>query len=177
MDVSDQDLKSFARLQRFLVQELMPKLFCIMTFYYFYQLISPPSRRSVSKQWLSHSREIACLSTTPPLLSNCSMLEATVERNDIFTHVDVGSKFYDCRALVFQIGYWQGRRTTTNRITTKRPILVLSFPAKGRAGPRTNSELGDIIRCEKPPKMVHLTFWDSPRIRKPQGKIIFSCFF
>lgn len=53
MDVSDQDLKSFARLQRFLVQELMPKLFCIMTFYYFYQFISPPSTRSISKQWLS----------------------------------------------------------------------------------------------------------------------------
>lgn len=61
IDMSDQDLKSFNELQRFLVQELMPKLFCIMTFYYFYQLISLPSTRSVNKQWLLLSLQGDCL--------------------------------------------------------------------------------------------------------------------
>lgn len=61
MDVSDQDLKAFGGLQRFLVQELMPKLFCIMTFYYFYQPIFPPSTRSVNKQWLPLSLQGDCL--------------------------------------------------------------------------------------------------------------------
>lgn len=155
----------------------MPKLFCIMTFYYFYQLISPPSTRSVNKQWLPFSLQGDCL----PF----HHMPSPKELLHVRSHCRMQWHFYRCWCWQ-QVIWLQGtglldrlltrEKNNTNRITTKRPILVLSFPAKGRAGPRTNSELGDIIRCEKPQKMVHLTFWDSPRVRKPQGKMNFSCF-
>lgn len=81
----------------FLVQELVPKLLCVMTFYNFYQLISLlPQGQLTSNGCLFHSREIACFPTTLPLLRNCSMLGATIVYNDIFTHADISSKLYDC---------------------------------------------------------------------------------
>lgn len=83
--------------------------------------------------------------------------------NDIFTQADISSNLYDRQALNFAVRRssrkaidWEGKQPALS--SAKRPILVLSFSAKRGAGPRTNSELGDIIRCEKPHKMVHLMY-------------------
>lgn len=155
MDVSDQDLKSFSGLQRFLVQELIPKLFCIMTFYYFYQLIFLPSTRSVNKQWLPVSLQGDCL----PFHHTPSPKELLHVRS----HCRMQWHFYRCWCWQ-QVIWLQGTGLLDRLLTreknnhewnnNKKANSGIDLPCKGQGWTQTNSELGDIIRCILPSETV-----------------------